>query len=581
MGIETTRTLLTATPVARTALSRQATPHDSSRCKKQSVCRKYRLGLAAMRLLAPLISSMPLGCVSEQDSRNRTSDAMGLGSHDIIANSLESQSRLAPVRGDLTAVAVEPSVVARAAATRPALAQSINLHIEDVRLAALGNNLDLEVELMNPAIAQQAVDREEAKFAAVFVSSARLTHQDAPDGHGLSQNYAAGVRIPLRTGGIVNVTVPFAKVDTLNTAYESGVEFSIAQPLLRNAGVEVNEYSIRLSNYQKKVVDVETRLEAIRILAAADRAYWSLYAARGELDVQQRQYELALRQLDQARKGVAATKLPRIEITRAESGVASRLQGIIIADTQVRRRERDLRRIMRRPDLPLDSPVALIAVTQPNPVGVDLQPHFLADRAVANRMEMLEMELQLAINASAIDFAKNQALPLFAVEYNYSLLRFGRTAGQSIGFTSGRNAPQWSLAFTAEIPIGNGAARAELHRAVLERVQRLATREQRALAIRQEVYDAVDQFNQDWQRILAARNEAVLAGRTYRSEHRQFELGVRTSTDVLYAAASLAAAQLNEIDAMVDYEISRVNIAFATGTLLGESHVRLPIDQVK
>jgi hypothetical protein len=32
---------------------------------------------------------------------------------------------------------------------------------------------------------------------------------------------------------------------------------------------------------------------------------------------------------------------------------------------------------------------------------------------------------------------------------------------------------------------------------------------------------------------------------------------------------------------MVDYEISRVNIAFATGTLLGEGRVRFPIDQVK
>ena len=133
------------------------------------------------------------------------------------------------------------------------------------------------------------------------------------------------------------------------------------------------------------------------------------------------------------------------------------------------------------------------------------------------------------------------------MEYNYSLLRFGRIAGQSIELTRGHNTPQWSLALTAEIPIGNSVANAQLHRAIVERVQRLATRAQRALAIRQEVYNAVDQFNQNWQRILAVRNEAVLAGRTCRSEHRQFELGVRTSTDFLLAAASLAAAQLTRI----------------------------------
>src|SRR5207248_11351521 len=103
---------------------------------------------------------------------------------------------------------------------------------------------------------------------------------------------------------------------------------------------------------------------------------------------------------------VAATAAPRIEITRAESGVASRLQGIIVTDTTVRSRERELKRIMRRPDLPMESATQLIPVTKPNPLGLDLSPELLAERAVANRMEMLELELQLAIDASTIDFAR-------------------------------------------------------------------------------------------------------------------------------------------------------------------------------
>ena len=115
-----------------------------------------------------------------------------------------------------------------------------------------------------------------------------------------------------------------------------------------------------------------------------------------------------------------------------------------------------------------------------------------------------------------------------------------------------------------------------MRRAILERNQRLSTRDLRRLAIQQEVYDAVDQLNQNWQRILAARNEAILAGRTYKAELRQFELGVRTSTDVLDVADRLAQAQSREVEALADYEISRVDIAFATGTLLGHGRVQLP-----
>ena len=50
-------------------------------------------------------------------------------------------------------------------------------------------------------------------------------------------------------------------------------------------------------------------------------------------------------------------------------------------------------------------------------------------------------------------------------------------------------------------------------------------------------------------------------------------MGLRTSTDVLEAAARLAFAQSREIQALAAYEISQVDIAFATGNLIGRSSV--------
>ncbi len=46
-----------------------------------------------------------------------------------------------------------------------------------------------------------------------------------------------------------------------------------------------------------------------------------------------------------------------------------------------------------------------------------------------------------------------------------------------------------------------------------------------------------------------------------------------TSTDVLDAATRLAEAQLAEIQAVVDYQIAQVDLAAATGTLLGAAKV--------
>lgn len=496
----------------------------------------------------------------------------------IDTMTLESRSIAPAVSIDqaTTQATSQSTTQSLAPATRPDSAAAVQLTLEEVRSAALANNLDLKVELVNPAIAQQFVDAERAKFEATFDGSGAFARADSDGPKTDLQTYSAGITVPLRTGGTVTVNAPLTRSENGSADYGSAVNFSISQPLLRNAGFQANEYSIRIAEYQKSIVDVQTKLQAIRILANADRAYWALYSARGALEVNQRVYELALKQVDQAQKRFAADASPRIEITRAESGAAARLEGILLAQTVLQRRERDLKRILNRPDLPMDSTTEIIPLTQPNPVGLTLSAAALAQHALANRMEMLELELRLAADAETIDFERNQELPLFTLDYNYSLFRTSRNFGNAIDLTGNDDSAAWSVQLRGQIPIGNAAAKARVHRAILERLQRLGTRDQRRLSITQEVYDAIDQLNQDWQRILAARNESILAGRTYEAEQRQFELGVRTSTDVLDASVRLAAAQLREVEAITDYEISRIDIAFATGTLLGQGHVLLP-----
>lgn len=514
-----------------------------------------------------------------------------------IGPSLADLRQIDPVRlEDLSQT--EPVPLERAAeealrrlAEPPAPPPELSLSVEDVRAAALANNLDLRVELVSPSVAQATVDEEEAKFEAAFFASYRRTDTDSPTEFATESSQAqqdafdVGFRIPLRTGGELTLDMPFGQSDTnnvfslLNPAFDAAAAFSISQPLLRGAGPRVNEYSIRVAQYESKIASTRTRLEAIRVLANADRAYWLLYAARRQLEVARQQYDLAVAQLESARRKVGAGEAPDLEVTRAETGVAERLETIIIAETLVLRRQRDLKRIMNRADLPMNSPTALLAVTAPNPLRLDLDAEALGETALANRMEMLELELQLAIDADTIDLERNQALPLFVVDYSYSFNGLAGSYGSAFEQIREQSFDNWSLGLRAELPLGNEAAKARVHRAILARVQRLATRDQRRSAILQEVYDAVDELDQNWQRILATRQSAVLAGRTYEGERRQFEVGVRTSTDVLDAAARLAEAQFQEVQALADYEIARVDIAFGTGTLLGHGRVRFePID---
>ena len=500
--------------------------------------------------------------------------------HEIDTIRLEEHSRSEPVTvEDAAEEAIEELQ------QQPAPPAEVKVGLADVRAASLANNLDLKVQLVNPSIADATVSEEEAKFEATFFGSARYTRTDQPvefetqSAQAEISTFDVGLDLPLITGGNVIVDMPFGRSDTdnpfslLNPAFDAAVRFSITQPLLRGGGIRANTHSIRVAQGERKIVTAQTKLEAIRILANADRAYWLLYAAQMQLAVRRQQYDLAIEQLEQARRKFQAGDVPEIEVTRAESGVASRLEDIIVAEMLLRRRRRNLKQILNRDDLPIASETALVLDTHPNPMYLDLDPIALGEYALANRMEMLELELRLVIDAGQIDFEKNNALPLFTVDYTYSVQGRDTSWGGAYDQIGDRSFTDWTIGVNGEIPIGNEAAKARVHRAVLTRLQRLATRDQRRQAILQEVYDAVDLLNQEWQRIIAARQAVILAGRTYEGEKRQFEVGLRTSTDVLDAAARLADAQSSEVRAVTDHEIARVDIAFSTGTLLGHGRV--------
>jgi len=103
----------------------------------------------------------------------------------------------------------------------------------------------------------------------------------------------------------------------------------------------------------------------------------------------------------------------------------------------------------------------------------------------------------------------------------------------------------------------------------------LASRDSQKAQITYEVLQQIDKLEANWQRILATRQTSILNDELAKAEKRQFELGLVTSTDVLDAQTTLAEAQRAEISALADYQISLIDLAHATGTLLGAAKVQL------
>ncbi|MFT7228225.1 MAG: outer membrane protein [Methylophilaceae bacterium] len=477
--------------------------------------------------------------------------------------------------------------------------------LTDLRIKALKNNLNIQIAKVNPDIASSKLKIEEAKFDQIFYVYAQYKESDSPK---LSSDYVGfkstnpildkqtvkldqlaqqskgfdvetGIKVPLRTGGTVTLSTPLMNKKNSRRGgqfdskqYQSALRFSISQPLLRNAGRDVAEASIRIAGYEQQAATLNTRLQSIRIIAMVDKAYWKLYESWGQLDVRRQQYEYAQQNLQMVKTRVAEGLTARVEISRSEIGVADRLEALIIAETSLKLANRQLQFLMN--DIAdvtsLDS--IYLPSTPPNLVKYDINRQKLLKDAQEGRIELLTQELKLAADLTKIDYLENQTLPLFSIDYQYGTLsNTFNNLGDSYQNVLDGGFSDWSVGFKFELPFSNEANKAKLARAVQQRGQRLTTKTLQTLTVKREIYDAVDQVEQNWQRILAARQQVLIAGINYEAELKQFNEGLRTMTEVLETLTRLGEAQIKEIKAIGDYQVALVDTAYATGTLLGYS----------
>ena len=194
--------------------------------------------------------------------------------------------------------------------------------------------------------------------------------------------------------------------------------------------------------------------------------------------------------------------------------------------------------------------------------------------AVDQRMEMLELELQIAQDVSTLYYMQNQTLPLVTMDYTYNVNGLGSTRDDSYDLLFDKRFEDHRLGLQMLVPLGNESAKSQLRQAFYQRRQRLASRDSRKAVIEYEVLSAIDQLEANWQRILAGRQSTILESRLLEAERRQFELGLVTSTDVLLAQTNFADAQSAEISALSEYQIALVDLAFATGTVLGAAKIQ-------
>jgi len=461
---------------------------------------------------------------------------------------------------------------------------------------ALSQNLEIEVERINPRIAEWGVVREQSGFEPAFNGRFNYMSNRTP----LDPETARSVGFPLiddrelKFGADVGGRLPtgtsydLSAADTryagtlqpTNYLHIASTVLTLDQPLLRNFGFAPNTASVRVARKNRQIATEQFRQRVIDTVSAVIDAYYDLVRAIEDHKAQVEDLDRARTLLEQNRKEVDAGMLPPIEVTQAEAGVAEREEGVIVTEQGIRNQENALKRLISRDSLPLVD-VSLVPVDHPEMEIVAVDAKESIRTALENRPDFLQAKHELERRGIMLKYMRNQLLPQIDVQGSYGLNGRGITgfSDTADNLTSAEN-PQWSVGVVVSIPLGNRRARADYFSAREQEQAAVLNLKRLEQDIVVEVGNITGQVRTNLKRIDATRAARRLAEEALRAEEEKLRSGDSTSLLVLQAQSQLAGARSAEIRAATDYSKSLVELARAEGTTLQREHIDLAEDSV-
>jgi outer membrane protein TolC len=484
--------------------------------------------------------------------------------------------------------------------------------IDDAVATALEQNLDLQVQRINPQLQDLSIAQFKAAYTPNFVSTVSSSDSTQPSTSFLSGS-ASGITNgrTLFNFGISSLTSWYGGTydvrwnnsrNTTNNAFStfdpqlnSSISATFSQPLLRNFKINGAQQQLIVSQKNREITDTQLQQSITQTTRTVRNAYYDLIYAIGNLAVQRQSLQLAEQSLKDNRARVEIGTMAPLDIVQAEAEVATREEAVILAEAAIERQQDVLRTLVYNPSSP-DFWTARIEPTDTVTfVPTTVNTEAAVQTALSQRTDIQNARKNLEINDFNIKFYRNQSLPDVTASVNYNASAIAGTqvtrardpitglptgaitSSTSVGFFNGLGStfsgdfPGWSLQFDIAYPIGKSTQEAQLARARLQQTQAQRQLTSLEMAVTNQVREAARNVETNAKRVDATRSSRVLAERRLEAEEKKYQAGMTQNFFVLQAQRDLVIARNNELQALVEYAKSVVNYgAVQTSPLAGQ-----------
>jgi outer membrane protein len=317
--------------------------------------------------------------------------------------------------------------------------------------------------------------------------------------------------------------------------------------------------------------------------------------AKLSVEVTQQSVALAERLVQDNQTRVQVGTMAPIDVVQAQAQAATQRQNLVAAQGSVRTTELAVKRlIVGGTEDPLWNS-NLDPVDRPDfrPEAIDVEA--AVRRALSERTDLAIAHKNLEINDVTVQYLSNQLLPQADLVANYGLIGLGGTqlikngtgVNQAVigtipgGYADALSSlvhstyPRWNVTMNFSYPIGLSSAKATVARARVQLNQDQAQLKQVELQVATDVTNAAVTAQSNIERVQAAQAARELAQRQLDAENSKFEVGISTNYLVVQSQRDLATAQNNELQAILAYRKSLVELDRLQQTTLQNLNVTL------
>ena len=457
----------------------------------------------------------------------------------------------------------------------PQESKNIPISIEETRLIAVNNNLEIKLARLDSKIKGTELSYKEAVFDTILNGEVGYTDNQLKRASTLSgtksrtNEYNIGIDKKLASGTDVEIDFTNSRewsnssyVST-NPYHESKIEIGLTQPIAKNFFGLIDRGNIEIIKWEIKNAELDSYIKIEDAIISVEKAYWELVLTEEVFNIKKEMLKKAILLFNQYRRKLKIGLVETGDVLASEANMHIRKSELLIASNDLKTAEELLRvRLNLNKEVGL-SPTGSLA-------GADLDTNLIESMRTAfeNRRDYLSKKNDIENKRVKLKMKSSSRWPEIDLKATFAANGIDSKYTHATQDVYEDSNPEYYVGIAFKYPLENNEAESEYEKAMLEKTRAIVNLQKTERQIISDIDKGFRKLSVDKVNISKMqRVENLQKGKLFHEEKR-FKYGRSNSDTLIRYQEDLLKAQLATQETYFNYRISILDLMGAEDSFL-------------